>query len=262
MTDPQHPAVRFRATIESVAASQLADAAETPEGRQTLARFGAAFAAAARQARDPSAFYNADPASIASAAVLSLQTGLTPGGPMPEVFLVPRGRELQWSVTHRGLMRLARKAGWTVRAVVVHVRDLPSVELVDGQVRITAQDPANYVQRLGDIGGVAIFASSASIDVEPVSVWTPGDKIRIVAKKGGPVWKTWPAEMAAKTAIKDAFSRGAIPIESEAIGAAIATEPEYESRPSPVVVNAPGLTFDDEAPEVEPPEDTTDLDAI
>jgi recombinational DNA repair protein RecT len=146
MTDPQHPAVRFRATIESVAASQLADAAETPEGRQTLARFGAAFAAAARQARDPSAFYNADPASIASAAVLSLQTGLTPGGPMPEVFLVPRGRELQWSVTHRGLMRLARKAGWTVRAVVVHVRDLPSVELVDGQVRITAQDPANYVQ--------------------------------------------------------------------------------------------------------------------
>jgi len=221
-TRQQHPAVVFRRRIESVAASQLAEAAETPEGRRLLAAFGSAFASAARQARDPSAFYNADPASVAAAAAMSLQTGLKPGGAMPEVWLIPRGREIQWSISHRGLMRLARQAGWAVRAVVVHIQDIENVEIVDGNVTIGGQDPTLYVERLDDIGGVAVFATGP--DGATVSTWTPAGKLRKVAKMGGPSWKSWPAEMAAKSAIKDAFSRGYIPVESEEIGAALSAD--------------------------------------
>ena len=248
------PARVFRHRVEQVAQQYLADRADTPEGRALAARFAMGFAAAAQAARNPGDFYNANPASIAAAAALSLDTGLVPGGVMPEVWLIPRRGEIQWMPSHRGLMRLARKAGYIVRAVVVHVSDLGGVSLVDGEVAIESQDPSLYVSKLDDVGGVAVFAKDRATGERIAAHWVPGDKIRAAkaAGQGGNVWSKWPAEMAAKAAIKDAFARGYIPLESDALQVALATEPEYQP-PPPATVDTTATvlpTFDDE-PEVE-----------
>lgn len=245
------PARQFRGTVEGVAQQFLAEKAETPEGKATTARFAMGFAAAAAAARDPSKFYNANPTSIAAAAAKSLDTGLVPGGVMPEVWLIPRGGEIQWMPSHRGLIRLARKAGYIVRAVVVHSKDLDSVQLVDGEVTIAAQNPSLYVGNLKDVGGVAVFAKDRTTGERIAAHWVPGDKVRAAknAGQGGNVWNKWPAEMAAKAAIKDAFARGYIPLESDALQVAIAAEPEYQPEP---VFDASATALPDLSAEPEP----------
>lgn len=256
-TRPQLPPARqFRATVETVARQFLAEKASTPEGKATAARFAMGFAAAATAARDPSKFYQANPASIAAAAAKSLDTGLVPGGVMPEVWLIPRGGEIQWMPSHRGLIRLARKAGYIVRAVVVHTRDLDSVEIVDGEVSIAAQDPSLYVGNLSDVGGVAVFAKDRTTGERIAAHWVPGDKVRAAknAGQGGKVWSQWPAEMAAKAAIKDAFARGYIPLESDALQVAISAEPEYQPAPAPVF-DATATALPDLSDEPEPEQD-------
>lgn len=228
------PARAFRNTVHGIAMQYLAEQAKTPEGRALATRFAMGFAAAATGARNPDDFYNAAPASIAAAAALSLDTGLCPGGAMPEVWLIPRRGAIQWLPSHRGLMRLARKAGFLVRAVVVHVDDLGEVEIKDGEVSIAGQRPDLYVSNLRDVGGVAVFAHDRETGDRITAHWVPGDKVRAskAAGQGGQVWSKWPAEMSAKTAIKDAFARGYIPLESDELGAALAAEPEYATRPT------------------------------
>ena len=242
---PPAPATVYRRTVEGVARQFFAEKAATPEGKATAARFAMGFAAAATAARDPSQFYNANPTSIAAAAAKSLDTGLVPGGVMPEVWLIPRGGEIQWMPSHRGLIRLARKAGYIVRAVVVHAQDLGGVVLVDGEVSIESQDPSLYVDNLKDVGGVAVFAKDRVTGERIAAHWVPGAKIEAAkrAGQGGQVWSKWPAEMAAKAAIKDAFARGYIPLESDALQVAVSAEPEYQpQQPKTLDVESiPGL---------------------
>lgn len=264
---PMPPARQFRRTVESVAHQFLAEKAETPEGKATAARFAMGFAAAASAARDPSKFYNANPASIAAAAAQSLDTGLVPGGVMPEVWLIPRGGEIQWMPSHRGLIRLARKAGYLVRAVVVHAADIESVQLVDGEVTIQAQDPSLYVSNLSDVGGVAVFATDRATGERICAHWVPGDKVRAAknAGQGGSVWSKWPAEMASKAAIKDAFARGYIPLESDALQVAISAEPEYHPAPATAAalpdVRRSALPDPDNAPAIAEPEHVEEVTA-
>lgn len=262
----QPPARVFRGTVEGVAKQFLAEKAATPEGRAIIARFGMGFASAAAAARDPGKFYGADKGSIAAAAAMSLDTGLVPGGAMPEVWLIPRGGQIQWMPSHRGLMRLAREAGYLVRAVVVHKADLDNVALVDGEVSITAQDPSLYVSRLDDVGGVAVYATDRKTGERIAAHWVQGAKIKAAkrAGQGGNVWDRWPAEMAAKAAIKDAFARGYIPLESAELGAAIAAEPEYQEPVSEAPAHAsqatalPAIGATPDAPATEQTPDSAD----
>ena len=260
-SQPMPPARAFRHTVQTVAMQYLAERAETPEGRAIATRFAMGFAAAATSARNPGDFYSANPASIAAAAAMSLDTGLVPGGAMPEVWLIPRGGSIQWMPSHRGLMRLARTAGYLVRAVVVHVADLGEVEIKDGEVSIASQDPALYVDQLSDVGGVAVFATDRTTGERIAAYWVPGDKIRAAknAGQGGQVWSKWPAEMAAKAAIKDAFARGYIPLESDELGAALAADPEYSAMTSRVVPSH--ATAPTALPALTAPEDPTPDDS-
>lgn len=261
---PAPPTV-FRRTVEKVAHQFLAEKAATPEGKAVAARFAMGFAAAAAAARNPAQFYNASPLSIAGAAAKSLDTGLVPGGVMPEVWLIPRGSDIQWMPSHRGLIRLARKAGFLVRAVVVHADDLDSVQLVDGEVTIAAQDPSLYVSRLQDVGGVAVFATDRATGERICAHWVPGDKVRAAknAGQGGSVWSKWPAEMASKAAIKDAFARGYIPLESDALQVAMSAEPEYQTDTVAALpdVRVSALPDPDDMPDAEPADEPKVVDA-
>jgi recombinational DNA repair protein RecT len=227
------PPVRFRHDVASVATSHYGEQAETAEGKRIVSRFAMAFATAARASKNPDAFYGAHPASLAAAAALSLDTGLLPGGSNPEVWLIPRGGELQWMPSHRGMIKLAQEAGYQVSAVPVGPSD--DIEILDGQIVKLSTDPDFWPTGLADLRGVAVFVSDLATGARFTSWWLPRAAIeqRARTKGAGPVWRSWPVEMAIKTAIKYGFARGLVPVQSVALDAALSADTAAETYQTP-----------------------------
>lgn len=71
-----------------------------------------------------------DPATLLGAMMLSAQTGLEPGGPLGQAFLIPRWssrnkcHEAQFQIGYRGLVQLAARSGVTLQAHTVRDGDL------------------------------------------------------------------------------------------------------------------------------------------
>lgn len=239
---------QFRGTVQTVAAQYLAERAKTAEGQQQIQRFGMAFATAARTAKRPADFYRCAPGSIAAAAAMSLDTGLMPGGAMPDVWLIPRGSELQWMPSHRGLIRTAQEAGYQVRAVPVHRDDHIKVE--GGEVVELEQDPDAWPDGLDDLRGVAVYVTRLSDGATFCRAWVPAKALtaRKNAKGAGPVWKQWPVEMAMKSAIRFVFARGYVPVESVQMRTVMAADTEViDVEPEPVPSTDNSLSPEDEA---------------
>ena len=220
----QPPAVAFRKTVESVAQQHYAERASTPEGQKIVSRFALSFAAAARASRTPDQFYNCDPASVAAAVALSLDTGLLPGGAMPAVWLIPKGGALQWMPSHRGLIMLGQQAGYQLRTVAVGMDDELVIE--DGEVKRLIQNPDSCPDSLDTLRGIVVYASRLSDGSRFGSWWLNGAAIRkrATTQGAGPVWRSWPIEMAMKTAIKWVFARGFVPVESVELDAALSAD--------------------------------------
>lgn len=233
------PPVRFRHSVQNIAAQHYGHTAQTEAGRRIVSRFAMAFATAARGARNPAEFYNADPASVAAAAALSLDTGLLPGGAMPAVWLVPRRGQLQWLPSHRGLVQLCQEAGYQIRAVPVGPDD--EVEIVDGELSTLRTSPDYYPAKLSDLRGVAVYVTRITDGARFASWWLPRAAIEKRAKVqgAGPVWRSWPVEMAMKTAIKWGFARGMVPVASIALDAALTADREGEQPDRVEVTVAP-----------------------
>ena len=70
-----------------------------------------------------------DPATLLGAMMLAAQTGLEPGGPLGQAWLIPRwsGKrkvlEAQFQIGYKGLIQLAGRAGFLVQAHTVKVGD-------------------------------------------------------------------------------------------------------------------------------------------
>ena len=70
-----------------------------------------------------------DPATLLGAMMLAAQTGLEPGGPLGQAFLIPRwsnkrkALEAQFQIGYKGLIQLAGRAGFLVQAHTVHDGD-------------------------------------------------------------------------------------------------------------------------------------------
>ena len=220
----QPPAVAFRRTVETVAQQHYADRASTPEGQKIVSRFALSFAAAARASRSPDQFYGCDPASIAAAVALSLDTGLLPGGAMPAVWLIPKGGALQWMPSHRGLIMLGQQAGYQLRTVAVGMDDELAIE--DGEVKRLVKDPDSCPDSLDTLRGIVVYATRLNDGSRFGSWWLNGAAIRKRANTqgAGPVWRSWPIEMAMKTAIKWVFARGFVPVESVELDAALSAD--------------------------------------
>lgn len=160
--------------------------------------------------RDAS-IYECDPRSVARALVLSALTGLYPDGVQPEVYLIPRRNkgalELNWQPSFRGLRKLARRAGYSIRAVPVFAGDSFSYEL--GLAPKLQHIPDLAAQRtwetlvavyvvIREIGEPTIFEVMPKADI--------AKRRQKSASRGGP-WSDWPIEMAMKTAVVYAISR-------------------------------------------------------
>ena len=232
----------LRRRVQHMAGSMLTDLVGEERATEAAARVGMAFAAAHRAARNPRDIERCSPESIASAVAMSALTGLMPGGAMPSVWLVPRSGELQWMISHRGLTQLCRRAGYQLSTCVVGLEDHIVSEF--GEVTEHRAEIGSEPTGLDDIAGVIVSCRRLSDGAVLGRYWLPGADIRkrAKAKGAGPVWRSWPLEMAQKTAIKWACARGLVPIESVELDNALAADTRAtvgEERPAPIVVHKP-----------------------
>lgn len=250
----------LRRRVQHMAGSMLVDLVGEERATEAAARVGMAFAAAHRAARHPRDIERCSPESIASAVALSALTGLMPGGPMPSVWLVPRSGELQWMISHRGLTQLCRRAGYQLSTCVVGHHDHIVVEY--GEVTEHRAAIGSEPLTIDHIAGVIVSCRRLSDGAVLGRYWLPGADVRkrAAARGAGPVWKSWPLEMAQKTAIKWACARGLVPIESVELDNALAADTRAtvgEERPAPIRVETPAPpsalfgTTEDEPEEVE-----------
>ena len=159
---------------------------------------------------------------------------------MPTVWLVPRRGELQWMISHRGLMQLCRRAGYQLSAVTVGTADHIEVEF--GEVTEHRAKVGCEPTGIDDLAGVIVSCRRLSDSCVLGRYWLPGSDIRKRSKVrgAGPVWKDWPLEMAMKSAIKWACARGLVPIESIELDQALSADTRAEiEAPAPIEVPQP-----------------------
>lgn len=221
----------FRKNASAIATQMLAG--EDPEKVQKAAnKVSRAFYKAVAGARNPQTWANLRPESVAEAVANSVDTDLYPGGPMPQVYLVPQSGALEWRITHRGLTELCRREGYAVRAVPVHRDDHLRVSF--GEVTEHEADPRRSPSSLDELLGVIVVVRKVS-EAHSEKLWMSIDDIerrRQTSRMGnkGP-WKDWPVEMAMKTAILYHAARGSLPTSSSLQRAVDAEYVKVESEP-------------------------------
>lgn len=178
-------------------------------------RLALSFDAAVRTAKDPQALLDCTPASIRACIANSAITQLFPGGPSPDVYLVPRQKVLAWSLTHVGMAKLAARQGYALIVVPVHNDDILKLEF--GEATVHEQDPRRSPKSFDDLCGVIVVLRRIEDGRVVGRPFVGVDVIeaRRRAKGAGPVWNQWPIEMAMKTAIRYAYARGMLPLTGE-----------------------------------------------
>ena len=221
--------------------------------------------------------------SIRTVVMTCLETGLYIGTYQPHAWAIPRMEKgkmrLNWQASARGLAFLAHRAGYTLAVDLVMVGDKAVILHPQGTYErtITADwRPAQtgnmpilelVTPRGGDImdrlAGALIVARDESARVVNWR-WCGIDEIRRrrAVSKSGNIWNDWPAEMAEKTAIIYAISRGICPTTTELRSvlehdaedtidvSAETVRPAPSAVPEPRQIAAPPIV-DDFAPEEE-----------
>jgi len=222
--------VTFTVRLKKMAEKQLASLFAGPAHEKAVQRVVMAFIDAVKKAKKPGDYYDCTDASIAVAIATSAATGLYPGGPNPQVYLVPMRpnsnapMELNWWITHRGLARLAFEAGFGVRAVPVCKDD--KIVISFGEVaEHTAANEDFWPSSLTDLRGIVVVVRALKEDMIVCRSWVPLALIQKRKSKskmsGSGPWVDWPIEMAQKTAIKYVFARGEVPCEFTTIDIAV-----------------------------------------
>lgn len=203
----------------------------TSAGQEASARVGLAFQSAA--AVNPK-LYECSPASVAAAVALSAIYRLMPGGPTPEVYLIPRGGRVEWNVSYHGLLKLVNRAGTRISAHLVFEGD--TFVYQEGTEPLIQHRPApleydDYVEDIEHLRGGYVVARYPDGSTRFIVI----RKARILASraesdswkrgKKGP-WAKWPLEMALKTLIRTAIRRGIAPLSGDAAAAYGARTPE------------------------------------
>lgn len=195
--------------------------------KRSRARFRVAFSADAQ-----GALLECTADSIARAIVLSAMSGLFPGGPKPDVWLIPRRNkhkgnalEVNWQLSFRGFIRLARRAGWDLEPVLVF-------EGEDFKIEEGNAPKIHHVRNLDTphtwetlrYGYVRVFREGQRSGAK--IAYLTKDQIlqrRRKAQDDG-IWKEWPLEMALKTLCNYAGNRELFPVDDPARYAMEASE--------------------------------------
>ena len=205
MTDLS-PAQNFRLAVERQATDILTSLVGPEQVQRAAGRLAMALRAAATA--NPR-IYECDRGSVAEAVAKSALTDLMPGGVKPLVYLIPRKGRLDWQVSIRGLQALAERNGWvSITATPVHVDDDYEVILGSDETIIHRPARGRWARVLEDLQGM--YVKGKHRDGLTVCVDVPMGAIqhRKGKSQSGAVWSEWPVEMAQKTAVGWAISRG------------------------------------------------------
>jgi len=220
-------AVNYNRAVERHTVGVLETLVGPERTKEAMGRFLIAFRVAAAKAPT---LREAPPEQVAEAVALCALTGLMPGGPLPDCYLIPRKSKhpsmgqwtvpgLQWMISFRGLRKLVERTGVELEVVPVFRGEeffvrrglTPTVEHVPdymGEVERTWDNLA-LVYVVAQRGQKAPrFEIIARADIEKRRDSSDAWKRR----KDGP-WKDWPVEMALKTAVRYAVSRGLVPLD-------------------------------------------------
>lgn len=212
-------AVAFRQQATTIAGTLLKGWVGEDRAREATGRMNAALTAVTMAARDPSDFYKCTPASVANAIAIAALCGIMPGGNASTslAYVVPRrprkdeAPQLQYSLSHRGLNAVARRCGQTMVAIPIGHKD--DIDVNDaGEAVIISRNLDAPPQTYADLRGVVVLVKEIATGNVTCRGWVPKSLIEprrkmSAAGDAGP-WGKWPIEMAMKTAMKYAVSRG------------------------------------------------------
>ena len=176
------------------------------------------------------------PASVAEAVAMSVVTGLIPGGAMPTCYVLPRknrdgATELNWQLGFRGMLQLCQRAGFAVAAYPVYPGRVPEFD-AQGRLVIPSKRLPPVDRTVANLIGVIVKVRRIADGSEFADVFVEADLIEARRNasdayqrgtKPGATdgarkspWFQWEEEMALKTAIRYAISRGAVPVDDVA----------------------------------------------
>lgn len=210
--------------------------------KRARARFRIAFSADAQEK-----LADCTPESVARAIILSGLSGLYPGGPNPDVWLIPRKNkhknnalEVNWQMSFRGYIRLARRAAWDLEPVLVFADDI--FEYEEGtSPRIRHVPNLEAKQNWETLRG-------GYVRVRPLGAPVADSKVAYLSKErilqrrrkaqDDNIWIEWPLEQSLKTLCHFAGAREMFPCDDPA-RYAIASDVQAEiggGEPHPVVI--------------------------
>jgi recombinational DNA repair protein RecT len=242
---------QFRKLTTEIAQSLLQNWVGEDKAKEAAGRISAALSAAAASARNPQDFYDCTPDSIGRCVAIAALTNIMPGtGSTALAYLIPRRPrkgerpQLQYQLSHRGLNALARRTGQTMIAIPISRRDeLTFTE--DGDVRVISRDIDHPPTSEEDLRGVIVLVREITNGQTIVRGWVPVSLINVRrdgsdaysyaskndwAKKTDP-WHQWYVQMATKTAMHYAISRGWCVIDDAAAVRAVSIDQERDYSP-------------------------------
>lgn len=231
---------RFRQVATQIAGSLLSEWVGEERAREATGRIAAAMSASASAARNPADFYACTPQSIGVCVALSALTGIMPGtGSTALAYVYPRrprkneAPQLQYSLSHRGLNALAKRCGLTMVATPVGTADKLAITS-DGEVEVQALDLDNPPTDWDELRGVMVVTKETAYGRILHRGWVPKKliaerrKLSLSDKSDYSPWKTWPVEMAIKTAMHYAVSRGWCVIDDTEATRALSADSEQD----------------------------------
>ena len=229
-------AAQFRDQTTKIAHSLFADWVGEERAREGTGRIAVAVSASAAAARDPKDFYACTPQSIATCIAVAALTGIMPStGASALAYLIPQPARsgeppmLQYMLSHRGLNALARRCGQTMIAVPISHSDEIKVDEF-GQFQVVSRDIDNPPTTENELRGVVVIVKQLETGLATATGWVPKKLIdqrkavsRSASSKYSP-WSGWYVEMAMKTAMHYAVSRGWCVIDDTEAVRALATD--------------------------------------
>lgn len=206
--------------------------------KRARARFRVAFSADAN-----GALLECSAESIARAIVLSAMSGLFPGGPRPDVWLIPRGAkgrmEVNWQLSFRGYIRLARRAGWDLEPVLVFEGE--EFRVTEGNTPAIHHVPSLDAEQSWETlryGYVRIFPIGRRDQAKVAYLSKARIEQRRKKAQSQNVWSEWPLEMALKTLCNYAGNREMFPVDDPSRYAMEASEMAEVGGGSPLAIGA------------------------
>lgn len=248
----------FRERTSGHAVSMLSQWVGEARAKEAAGRIATAISASAAASKNPDEFYSCTPASVAKVIAISALTGIMVStGQGALAYAIPRrprkgeDPQLQYQLSHRGIAALAKRAGLSLVAYPISIRDEIDTDEA-GEVLVRHRDIDNPPMDEDDLRGVMVLTRSIETGIVLSRGWVaksiinerraasdsfcyaekPGNDW---AKQSSP-WHKWYVEMAIKTALHYAIGRGWCVIDDTEAVRALQVDSEGDFTPANAVM--------------------------